>query len=706
MANTLYKALVRELETVLAPRVVSQALHEGLAALGKSADTLLVGDVETLLLQRVLPRLSPSLGAEGAQDAVRAILGRVSQRAEPPLPDLPPDLEAQTTTVRDLREALKPFNIYFEWSETQKLRAQLSLIETEHAAERDAGALIAAARLQLGVLQRKLDDQLAVQARELVLLEAAQQSSSALSTPKVRRLAQLLDLIRSAQEARQRAPAEVERAHKLAGELRAEKLRLLSEEARELRGLFERFSTLLALEPALAERLSSYQQQLDAETLLAKTLSAFRHELESTEETLRQTLQTEFRELLNRTQNPELAQLLTLSLKVLETTLPPVGDVQRAHDLVRAKGVDGARLADFHRLEAEAESYRDLPNALGEALGSFLRETRRALEETRVLPELHPGWALLEQAQSAQARSAQDFGSRLAAAQGAAAPLLTLNSAEAAELRGHLQVLQASAGDAPPSPKQQAEREAHLREVERLSVALTREAEATRAVAAELFQGGLLDEMLGLRTPTSPAPASPALEDNKNDEASTTPAPPPPPQAPARAPTPQERAAADLAAQERAEVQRWLEERAGHPGVAGLALYTEADTLVAGELPTDPKTLGRAVRLTRRRADALGAGLAQGAATTLSVETPGRSLIVFWLAPARSLVLITRAPSWSGTLRRGLEEALPELSALLEGAEMHGADLRGPELHGTELHGPEPHRSEAQSPEHAAPDTR
>ena len=143
-------------------------------------------------------------------------------------------------------------------------------------------------------------------------------------------------------------------------------------------------------------------------------------------------------------------------------------------------------------------------------------------------------------------------------------------------------------------------------------------------------------------------------------------------------------------------MQRWLEERAGHPGVAGLALYTEADTLVAGELPTDPKTLGRAVRLTRRRADALGAGLAQGAATTLSVETPGRTLIAFWLAPARSLVLITRASSWSGTLRRGLEDALPELSVLLDEAE----------LHGTELHGAELHRAEAQGSERAAPDTR
>jgi hypothetical protein len=369
MANTLYKAAVQELETVLPPRLVSQSLQGGLSAVGETDDTVSRSDVETILRDWALPQLTQSLGAAEAQRTLQEILERLSQT--PDVPQSASGLGTQATAVRLLQTSLKPFNLYFEWSETQKLRAQLSLIESEHAEGRDAGALIAAAQAQLGVLQQKLNDQLSVQAREVVLLEAALESSRALDTPKVRRLAGLLELVRGAQEAQQHAPAEVERAHKLAGELRAEKLRLLDEEARELRALRESFATLLALEPPLAERLAAYQGLVEAETLLGGPLRALRSELEAAQETLRHNLKAEFETLASEARNPELRQLLTLSLKVLETTLPPPADVQRVRDLLRAGGAD-PKLAEFHRLEAEAEGYRELPSTPSRELGAFL----------------------------------------------------------------------------------------------------------------------------------------------------------------------------------------------------------------------------------------------------------------------------------------------------------------------------------------------
>ena len=81
MANALYKAAVRELEAVLSPRLVSQALHEGLASTGKTAETLTLQDAEAILQNRVLPRLTPSLGEAKAKGTVQGISERLTEAA-------------------------------------------------------------------------------------------------------------------------------------------------------------------------------------------------------------------------------------------------------------------------------------------------------------------------------------------------------------------------------------------------------------------------------------------------------------------------------------------------------------------------------------------------------------------------------------------------------------------------------------------------
>ncbi len=647
MANALYKAAVRELEAVLSPRLVSQALHEGLATVGKTTDTLTLQDAEAILQSRVLPRLTASLGEAKAQETVQGISAKLVQVAVGTEKAL--SLSAQARAISLLQTSLKPFNIYFEWSETQKLRAQLSLIETEHAATRNAGELIAAAQLQLGVLQQKLNDQLSVQARELTLLEATWQEHSALSSPKVRRLSGLLELIRGAQEAQQRVPAEVERAHQLAGDLRAEKLRILGDEARELRALPESFGTLLALEPVHGEKLTELQEQVEGGTLLGDTLRNFRSSLEARRETLRSSLLEEFHDLKYGVENPELAQLLRLSIKVLETTLPPAPDIQRIRDLLRTGDLDPEHLADFHRLETEAEGYRVVPNETGRALENFLAAAREGLEASHTLPGLDEGWTLLNRAKAEQQGSAQSFLGRVAAAQRAAGPLSTLNSDAALTLRWQLGALDAQQGSSQRvSPKRQAELEASLRETEALIGSLQEEAEATRIVAAQLLGGNdALDDILGGLELFGEASAKVTAVKAAAFQAARA--------APTTQPAPH------------AELQGWLERQAAHEGVAGVALFTEnADTLVSGDLPTAVKTLQRAVRLTKRRADTLGAELGRGDASTLSVETQGYTLVIFWLTRARSLALVTRAPSWRGAARQAAIDALPELVALLE----------------------------------------
>ena len=629
MANALYQTAVRELERFLPPRVVAQALHEGLAALGKTPDTLTPGDATTIIQKFMLPRLTRAQGGEIAQEATESILATLAS-VPVEMPAL--SLKGQTQAIELLQEALRPFNIYFEWSETQKLRAQLSLIESEHEAGRDASELISAAQSQLGVLRQKLSDQLSLQARELAILESSLQASRSLNTPKVRRLEHLLGLIRSAQEAQQRVPAEIERAHKLASELRAEKLQQLSHETRELRGLRESYSVLFELEPALAERLNHFEHQLEEETLLQTSLAEFRKELETTQETLRTDLEAEFQKQLAQTERPEERQLLTLALKILETTLPLATDVKQIRDFALMDST--AQLSEFHRLETEAEAYRDVPSALGQALATFLTRARDTLAQRQALPDLSEGWRLIAEAQAEQTRSAESFMDRLERVQTAAVPLLHLTSEDALSLRWRLQSLDMQIGAVHSvSPKRQAEIEDNLQTAESLIHTLQQEASTARSVATQL-KGQALDDLLGFLSPVA-------------------------------AETP--RSGATTLLEPDNPLQTWLDRQAEHVGITGLALFTEsAETLVAGTLPSDAKTLQRAVRLTKRRADTLGTALGRGSATTLTLETPENTLVAFWLTRARSLVLVTRAPTWGGAARQHLEDALPELIQLLE----------------------------------------
>ena len=96
----------------------------------------------------------------------------------------------------------------------------MGLLKSDHEAGRAAEGLVAEARAQLGALQQKLEDHLVAQARELSDLEAGLESVKTLSSPKVRRLEGLTGQIRRAQDARELAPAELERARKLITDLR------------------------------------------------------------------------------------------------------------------------------------------------------------------------------------------------------------------------------------------------------------------------------------------------------------------------------------------------------------------------------------------------------------------------------------------------------------------------------------------------------
>jgi hypothetical protein len=241
--NPLYQALVRELETLMPPRVASPVLRSGLTAVGADPASLDLAQASALLKGTVFRQLQATRSPDQARAAVAELIEHLSALAVPTTPEpstshgttpsdpgAPTDDAAASRTVADddaddervvrLREELRPLNLYFGWAEVRKLRAQLQLIDDEKGAGRDPGSLVEEAEAQLALIHQKVEDHLVLQARDLADLEESLEVVAGLGGPRVRRLEALIATVREAQEQRTVAEAEVERAQALARGLR------------------------------------------------------------------------------------------------------------------------------------------------------------------------------------------------------------------------------------------------------------------------------------------------------------------------------------------------------------------------------------------------------------------------------------------------------------------------------------------------------
>ena len=218
MTNAVYQATVAALEALLPPRVVSRTLQEGLQAVAKTPATLQVDDVDKILKQQVYRQLQVVMPVTEAKEKLQGVLENLKKIKVNATVTL--TMPVSQHDVEELRASLRPFNLYFEWPEVQKLRAQVQLLEAEYQAGREAGRLLEEARQGLAAVEQKLTDQLVYQAKALGELTAALEVVRFLGGPKVRRLENYLGQIQTAQDARSLAPAEVERAHKLVADLR------------------------------------------------------------------------------------------------------------------------------------------------------------------------------------------------------------------------------------------------------------------------------------------------------------------------------------------------------------------------------------------------------------------------------------------------------------------------------------------------------
>ncbi len=394
MTSPAYATCVAALERLLSPRVASRTLRAAMQASGVTPDAATAEQLDPILKGPVFKQLQVAMPPDAAREAVEEILSAMRDAEAPtPAPDDPgpdpsapsppgpgadrsatgrsaPDAETPDRAaaavapaeahpeLERLRAALRPFNLYFEWPEVRRLRAQLGRAHEAHETGGEVDALLTEAADTLQEVEQKLEDRLVEQAEQVASLEEAFEQVRGLGGAKVRRLESLLRRIRDAQENRQLADAEIERGSGLVRELRKmqassvyqdrpgeegdqlrEQLAAL-DQAAELEAidrLERQWTLLLQHREDLAARLEEARTQVRGGLTLGDDLGRF-------EETFAQARTERLREVeaeLDRTAasldeadawSEALRREAEVLRALLDDGLPPLADLVRFHD--------------------------------------------------------------------------------------------------------------------------------------------------------------------------------------------------------------------------------------------------------------------------------------------------------------------------------------------------------------------------------------
>lgn len=417
MTSAVYQATVEELEALLSPRVVSRSLKDGLEVIGKTPQVVSYDDLEKILKAQVYRQLQVAMPVSEAKTRIQDILTRLKDLETAQVEQGKSDqaLEKQDTVLEDLKDKLKPFNLYFEWSEVQKLRALIQLLEVEQQSDREATKLVSDSREQLKIVEQKLEDELVHQAKELTNLESTFEITKTLGGIKVRRFENLLKQIRTAQSNRQLATAELERSKKLAIDLRKlmessividedlpdaipevapddglieiesedllveghtanTKPEVSKQDVREriaqidlegelytLETIANDNKTIISYLPELNEELNKFKQKLEAGESVAQDFEALKAKFTELTLAKRNELKAEITKIDEATKtfsseinDPELEQTIKVSLGILEATLPKLADIKHVHNLFRLAKEKNAEL-EKQKLEKRKE---------------------------------------------------------------------------------------------------------------------------------------------------------------------------------------------------------------------------------------------------------------------------------------------------------------------------------------------------------------
>ncbi len=222
--NQIYQDTLKLLESDPDTKGFETILLEGLSRLGKTAFDANGREIEKALKSSIYRQLQVSLPASAAKNKIQSILAKVALMEGASnvsaASSAKADLERQAAQIAPLEVGQKRFTFYFEWSEVQKFRSQLKVIQDQQLAGNLVPDLLRDAGRQLELLEAKLQDSLVRQGQEINELLTGFERVKSMGGPRVKRLDSLIAQISEAQSAQSLAPAEVERARKLVVELR------------------------------------------------------------------------------------------------------------------------------------------------------------------------------------------------------------------------------------------------------------------------------------------------------------------------------------------------------------------------------------------------------------------------------------------------------------------------------------------------------
>ncbi|HEX7022258.1 MAG TPA: hypothetical protein VF171_05325 [Trueperaceae bacterium] len=719
MTNTAYQAAVEALEEVLAPRVVSRLLQEGLKQVGQTPESVGYNDLEKILKAQIYRQLQVNMPVTQAKEKVSQILASLGA---PPTTSQEPDegaLAGQQEALEELQAALKPYNLYFEWPETQKLRAQLQLLQNELAEGRESSKLITTARLQLRMVEQKLEDQLVVQARELGEIDSGLELVRSLGGPKVRRLEALLGQIREAQTNRQLASAEVERARKLVTDLRkllessvvvesppeaesgqqadiglldvepaddeailsidtdalppevnARLMQLdLADELHELDLLAESYANLLQYQPHYEARLRAERERLEGQDTAGGMLPELRQSLETAQATARADLQEELKDMLeglgaaDAAVANELKQSLHVSLGVLESTLPPRADIEQIRQLYRL-ALERSKTQEQNGAEERSKRHAEQIAELHQ-LEQELREYRGLEHET--LTRLT---TLLK-----KAKTALDSGRGVKSLDPAWTLLDQLRSDLERRVAAFEPRLDKALAALDTVGRLNTDETARARRIlehldgqrgslVKVSASVRAQLEASLS-EAETLLAGLQEQYEATRDIAGQLMSGSMLDDILGSfGAQPKPAPPvvPEPAAPAPSAT-----VVTKVKSRNQPLDAWLDAYLNERGVRGAATFGEGGRMLAGRLEVDPQAFGSALDMLAGDVAAMGGELGMGCHSMVTLETPGHILIFAWPTPQHGLVLDLDMPAMLNLILGKLRRDLPELVHIFSG---------------------------------------
>lgn len=210
----LHRTTMKMLSDLISPKALERILSDAARERHTTLSTLDVATLQEILKQDVYRRLQLSVPASLAKRRVQEVLDSLNQD------QIKQTMAGHSTQILTLEDQAKQFALYFDWPETQRLRAVLSVARQTSAEGRDAEALLQEGAELIEHLERKLSEGLVTQGQDLSELKASMGRLGSVGGPKVRRLDTLIKQIGEAQESHTLLPAEVERALALALTLR------------------------------------------------------------------------------------------------------------------------------------------------------------------------------------------------------------------------------------------------------------------------------------------------------------------------------------------------------------------------------------------------------------------------------------------------------------------------------------------------------